>query len=137
MQTATTTSVAMGDSTRRTFSPSVPAYVASNAQILNSLKASATVESSTTAIPPSTMTSRWTMPAAWPKRNLSSPAWLAAPVCWMRVRRTMPAAKKTDSVTARAVSSLMRVCFTEMSIVRMASQPVNMAPSSSSAGCLL
>ena len=78
-----------------------------------------------------------TSAAAWPKRNLSSPAWAPPPVFWMTVSSTTPRPKNVVSMTPSTVLRSSRAADEMPRIASIASQPVKAAPSMRTSGALL
>ena len=105
---ATTSSAVIAISRTLTGSPTDAAKPASNSVIFSARKATATTARLATQSAAMTSRSRSSMPAAWPNRYFSSPAWLAFSPLAMNVSSTMPRLKKTDSTTPIAASGRIR-----------------------------
>ncbi len=97
------------------------------------------VSTATETVPATTIvTTSWNRrAAAWPNRKVSSPAWAAFGILWIKVSSTRPKPKKTASVMPRALSKGTRLRAVTVRTASVASQPASAAPAMMTTGILL
>ncbi len=125
MTIAMTSKVVNRTSMRPIGSPRVVPNSGSKLRSLNSFQNTATVAMATAPSSAIVTTSLRTSAAAWPNRNVSSPAWLASGWRCTNVSSIRPIPKNTESTRPRAPSSLILVVRT---IERTTSVPSHPAP---------
>ncbi len=134
---ATTSRVINNTSRTRIGKPRLAPNSGSKVSNLNSFQKINIASSARAPSPAIVTTSRSRRAAACPKRNLSSPAWAALGIFWIKVKSTKPKPKKTASTRPRALSSLTRVVLMMLITSRVPIQPAATAPKINTNGALL